>query len=505
MNSVIESSTELDIGSIFVVNSCHKELVSCLINSNKIQMQIDTGADVSIISSKLWKDLGEPKLKHHNMKLTAYDGHIMKCLGYFTAEVETEKRIHAIKLTVIESEKSYGLLGQDIIEDTKTINSATAKNKSSDFLPVIRGVQAKMELLKDANNFFCRARPVPLALESKVNAELLRLEEMGIIFPCRDPVANCSPVVWIKKDNGELRMCVDFKVHVNRKIKTETYPLPNIETIFARMKNAKRFAKIDLKSAYWQIELDNNARQLSIINTSKGLFYVNRLQMGMKNSSSISQRTMEDILADIKGILIYQDDILVFGENDEALKKRLEAVKQRLNEKKITINKEKSIEYVDEITFLGFSISSRGIQPDQKLVNKIQDISVPSNKKEVESFIGLVNYFGRLIPQFSNKILPINNLRKKETQFIWSNECQESFDKLKTELSSHPIVRSYCLKKEATLTTDASKEAIGAVLTQEGHPVIFVSRTLSEAEKNYSNIEREALAIVWSVSRFTFY
>ena len=320
VNSVIESSTELDIGSIFVVNSCHKELVSCLINSNKIQMQIDTGADVSIISSKLWKDLGEPKLKHHNMKLTAYDGHIMKCLGYFTAEVETEKRIHAIKLTVIESEKSYGLLGQDIIEDTKTINSATAKNKSSDFLPVIRGVQAKMELLKDANNFFCRARPVPLALESKVNAELLRLEEMGIISPCRDPVANCSPVVWIKKDNGELRMCVDFKVHVNRKIKTETYPLPNIETIFARMKNAKRFAKIDLKSAYWQIELDNNARQLSIINTSKGLFYVNRLQLGMKNSSSIFQRTMEDILADIKGILIYQDDILVFGENDEALK-----------------------------------------------------------------------------------------------------------------------------------------------------------------------------------------
>ena len=130
---------------------------------------------------------------------------------------------------------------------------------------------------------------------------------------------------------------------------------------------------------------------------------------------------------------------------------------------------------------------------------------MPSNKKEVESFIGLVNYFGRLIPQFSNKILPINNLRKKETQFIWSNECQESFDKLKTELSSHPIVRSYCLKKEATLTTDASKEAIGAVLTQEGHPVIFVSRTLSEAEKNYSNIEREALAIVWSVSRLSHF
>ena len=185
-------------------------------------------------------------------------------------------------------------------------------------------------------------------------------------------------------------MCVDFKAHVNGKIKTEPCPTPRTETFFAKLKNAKQFAKLDLTAAYWQRELDEEAKELSIINTTKGLYKINRLQMGMKNSSAIFQRAMESALADLKGILIYQDDVLVYAENQESLHKRLEAVKTRLKEKKITINKEKSVEYVDEISFLGFRISARGIEPDPKLVDKVKQISAPTNKREMEQFIGLV-------------------------------------------------------------------------------------------------------------------
>ena len=134
-------------------------------------------------------------------------------------------------------------------------------------------------------------------------------------------MSNSSPVVWVKKPNGELRLCVDFKVHVNKKIKTESYPIPNIETIFSKLKNANKFAKIDLTSAYWQIELDENAKDLSCINTTQGLFTVNRLQMVMKNASAIFQKTIEQILKDIKGVIIYQDDVLIYAENEDTLKK----------------------------------------------------------------------------------------------------------------------------------------------------------------------------------------
>ena len=152
-------------------------------------------------------------------------------------------------------------------------------------------------------------------------------------------------------------MCVDFKALVNAKIKWESYPTPSTEVIFAKLKNAKKFAKIDLTEAYSQIELDDSAKKLSIINTSKGLYTVNRLQMGMKNSQAIFQRTMESILSDLKGVIVYHDDILSFAENDESLVKRLAAIKTRLLEKRVTINEAKSVSFCDEITYLGFSFS----------------------------------------------------------------------------------------------------------------------------------------------------
>ena len=210
---------------------------------------------------------------------------------------------------------------------------------------------------------------------------------------------------------------------------------------------------------------------------------------------------MEQILADIKGIIVYQDDVLIFAENDESLTKRVNAVKTRLAEKRVTINEKKSIEYSNEISFLGFRISARGIEPDDKLVEKIRYCHPPTNRQEVEYFVGLMNYFGRLIPRFSDKIAPINALRNQKTTFVWTKQCTTAFESLKREISRAPVVQPYSLEKEATLTTDASQEAVAAVLTQEGHPVIYVSRRLSNAESKYSNVEREALAIVWSITR----
>ena len=296
-------------------------------------------------------------------------------------------------------------------------------------------------------------------------------------------------------------MCVDFKAHVNAKIKSVAYPTPPIETIFSKLKNAKKFAKLDLTEAYSQIELDAEAKWQSVINTSKGLYLVNRLQMGMKNSQAIFQRAMESILSDLKGVIIYHDDILLFAENDDSLRKRLNAVKTRLTEKRVTVNLSKSIELADEVTYLGFRVSARGIEPDNSLVDKIQSLEIPKSRRELEHFIGLANYFGRLVPSFAEKMLPLTKLRNRSSKFVWDAECSNAFNNVKREISSSPVVQPYSLDKECVVTTDASQEALGACLTQDSHPVIYISRRLTTAERNYNNIEREALAVIWAVTR----
>ena len=168
--------------------------------------------------------------------------------------------------------------------------------------------------------------------------------------------------------------------------------------------------------------------------------------------------------------------------------------------KKITINEKKSnSKPVSSVNFLGYSVSKEEIAPDPKHVEKINTAKPPSNMKQLESFVGLANFYGRMIPDFAKKMLPLNEIRKEELR--WEKEEQNAFKNIKYELFVNPLVQPYNLTKEATVTTDASGKAIGGVLSQEGHPVIYVSRKLWQAEQNYSNIEREALAIVFVVTR----
>jgi hypothetical protein len=464
-----------------------------------ISMMVDTGATRSVISSRMWKKLNSPKLIPHHSKLIAYDGHQMTCLGTLKTSLSSVYHNKEAELVVIKSEKEYGLLGRDLLTDTTAIHAASTPEE---ILPTIKGIQATIRLKPGAKPTFCPARKVPLPLRESVVAELGRLERMGIITPCRPGgTENASPVVWVKKKDGSLRMCADYKAHLNNNICTETYPLPHFEEIFAGMGEARFFAKIDLKSAYWQILLDEESQELSTINTSLGLYRVLRLQMGMKNSAAIFQRTMEQVLDGLNGVVCYQDDLLVHAETQEQLKDRLRALKERLHERGFTVNVEKSTEMATSLEFLGFLITEKGIQPSDEHVAKLRKMQPPKNSAELETAVGLFNFFGRMIPQYAEKVRVLNELRTQKPKFDWKSDHQRAFEQILSDLTSPPVLKPYSLNKEATLTTDASGHQIGACLTQEGNPVIFISRKLTKAEMNYSNIEREALALVWGVQR----
>ena len=470
------------------------------LNGQACIMELDTGSAATIVSSKMWRSMGSPSLTVSNRLFSAYDGHRMKPLGdIVNCLIEANDVSITSIVTVVESSKQYGLLGRDALYNFVPAPLATNSIEDAE-LPAMKVEPVTIEIMDETQLRFCKARPVPLPMVDQVDKELQRLERKGIIAP----VSNsrwASPIVWVKKRDGSLRMCADFKVHINRSIASDAYPLPTIETIFAGMTDAKVFAKLDLKEAYWQIPLDVKSRELCTINTNKGLFQMLRLPKGMKNSSAVFQRVMELILKNIPGVLIFQDDILLHAPSSDILAKRLSSVLARLDEKGVTVNQSKSILNATEVKFLGHLISSTGIRPDPAIVKKIFSFKPPQSKSELESFLGLVNFFGRMIPDFSKIVNPLHALRKKDVPFQWTYEHQLSFNRLLQVLAEPPVLSSYDLRKPVSLTTDASEKAIGAVLTQHSRPIIFVSRSLTKTEQRYSNIEREALAVVWAVLR----
>ena len=188
-------------------------------------------------------------------------------LGHLKCEIPWEKKIHSVDVAVIESEKDFGLIGRDVTRVDHIHNASLSDVK---VLPAISGNKATIKLKPDTKPDFLRARKVPLAMEDQVKIELAKLQAQGIIAPV-DPggVMNASPVVWQRKKNGSFRLRADFKVHVNDKIMTKEYPLPDMETIFHELEGSKFYVKIDLSSAYYQIMLDDAAQEICVINTTQ--------------------------------------------------------------------------------------------------------------------------------------------------------------------------------------------------------------------------------------------
>ena len=267
---------------------------------------------------------------------------------------------------------------------------------------------------------FCKARKIPLSLQDRVKENLETLVRQGILEPVQTGgVTNASPVMWQRKKNGALRLCVDLKVHINDKVMDEDYPIPDMETIFQNLHGASYFGKIDLSDAYYQIEhtiiLDEDAKEIYTINTSQGLFKMCRLPQGLKNSSSIFQNCIVSTLKGIKGVVVFQENVLVYGTTKDQHEKRKLAVISQLREKDFTINEKKSnSKPVSSINFHGYSVSKEKIAPDPKLVEKIKNAKPPSNMKQHESFVGLADFHGRMIPDFATKMLPLNEIRKEE-------------------------------------------------------------------------------------------
>lgn len=290
---------------------------------------------------------------------------------------------------------------------------------------------------------------------------------------------------------------------------TETYPLPRIEEVLAALCGGKIFSKIDLAAAYQQVLLDDESKKYTTVNTHKGLFVYNRLCFGINSAVSIFQRIMENVMKDLN-VVVYLDDLLVMGRDETEHLMNLDKVLQQLQENGLRVEKAKCDFGKTQIEYLGHMLDGKGVYPSKDKVRAVHDAPTPTNIKELRAFLGLVNYYGRFLPQQSTVLAPLYRLLKDQTKWGWSKVEQNAFDRCKEMLASDKVLVHYDPNLPLSLACDASAYGIGAVIqhtTPDGqeHPIAYASRTLSPAEKNYSQIEKEALSLVYGVKKFHQY
>ena len=378
-----------------------------------------------------------------------------------------------------------------------------------DGLGTVKDYQAEIILTNDAKPKCCSARPVPYAIRPAVDKELDQLEQEGILAPVESAIW-ASPVVVAPKKNGEIRLCADFKVTINKHIDPRQHPIPNPNEPLSRVAGGNVFSTLDLSQAYAQLPLSEASQKYCVIATHRGLYAFQRLPFGVASDPAIWQKTMDEILQGIPGVVCFYDDVLVSGANQKEHDARLRKVLIRLAKYGVRLRREKCKMSVNQVRYLGFTISGSGLQTNDDKIEAIVKAPAPTDVSTLQSFLGLVIFYSRFVQGFSDCLHPMRRLLWKEVPWEWSEECAQAFEKIKVKLSTSPVLVHFDVIMTIIVECDASPQGLRACLLHEysddsRRPVCYVSRALSSAEPHYSQIEQEALAMIFAVKRLHMY
>ena len=360
----------------------------------------------------------------------------------------------------------------------------------------------------DATPIRCMPRPVPHHKKIEIDSQLDMLQR-GLIQPANSEWA--SPILLVKKKDGTWRFCIDYR-RLNNVTKHDAFPLPNINDCLASLGGQSRyFSTLDMASGYWQMGMEEDAQEKAAFTTHRGLFKPLVQPFGPKGGVAHFSRVMHTLLGSLQWeqLLIYLDDILVFGRDFQEHLRRLGLVFSTLIKANLKLKPTKCHLFQKSVKFLGHIISVEGIQPDPAKIDAVKTWPVPVNKDAVQSFLGFMSYYRRYVRGFTQLAEPLIRLTRKSVRFEWDADCEDAFRGLRDALIEHPILTYPDFTQKFLLTTDASATGLGAVLSQEvkgqEKVVAFASRTLNKAERNYSATERECLAIVWATAHYEYY
>ena len=350
---------------------------------------------------------------------------------------------------------------------------------------------------------------MPYALREEVEKELDKLEHKNVIVKI-DRSDWGAPIVVVPKADRSVRICGDYKVTVNQAVEDEQYPLPTVQDLFATLAGGTVFSKLDMSHAYAQLSVDKESQKYLCINTHKGLYAYTKLPYGIKSAPKIFQSMMDKILHGLPKVVCFQDDILVTGENKEEHMQVLAEVLERLEKHNVKLQRKKCDFLSGSVVYLGYRIDAQGLHPLAEKVEAIVNAPEPKNVSELKSFLGMIQYYARFLPDVSTKLAPFHELLKKNVEWKWSDVERNAFRVCKKSLSSDSLLVHYDAKKPLKLACDVSSYGVGAVISHvlkngQERPIAFASRTLNKSEQNYAQIEKEALSIIFGVKKFHQY
>lgn len=354
-----------------------------------------------------------------------------------------------------------------------------------------------------------RHYPVSPAIERQMFEEVDRMISLGVVEESNS--AWSSPVAVVKKANGQVRLCLDAR-QVNAVTVKDAYPTPLVDGIMSRLNETYFISSVDLKDAFWQIELDEDSREKTAFTIpGRPLYHFTRMPFGLCNAGQSMCRLMDMVIPSaLRGfVFVYIDDLLIVAKDMKTHLERLEIVARSLRKANLTVNVNKSKFVMKSIKYLGHIVGHGEIKPDPERVDCIANFPAPNTVRQVRRFLGMAGWYQRYIHGYSAIAAPMTDLLRKTDRFQWTPEAQVSFEDLKTSLTTAPVLTHPDFSKHFYIQCDASVTGVGGVLFQmvgdEEHPIAFMSKKLNSAQKNYSVTELECLAAILSVQKFRCY
>lgn len=519
-----------------------KHMIEVILNGSKVNMELDTGAPCGIMSKATFQSrIGNYRLLQTNRRFTSYTGHGIDCIGRVIVEVKVGSTTRKLNLYIVDGDFD-SLFGREWIsqfvgeidfvklfstpESVKEIKMASPHLSASEFR-ILQQVLTqyednfsdtagkldcppiKLHLKQDAKPVFAKAREIPYALRDAYAAGID--EKIAAGFYKRVDFSEwASTTHVVSKKDGRIRITGNYKPTVNPRIIVDEHPIPKPEHIFNKMNGSKLFCHLDITDAYSHLQIEDELAHALTLNTpTHGLIRPTRAVYGAANIPAIWQRTMESVLQDIPNVCNFFDDILIYADNFDKLLSVLKTTLTRLLEKGVKLNRSKCVFAAPAVEFLGHKIDGDGIHKSDKHVEAVRDAPKPTSHEELQLFLGKATYYGSFIPDLSTRNRPLRDMLLKKP-FQWTNDGEHAYSDIKNALISPQVLMPYNPELPLLLATDASKIGLGAVLSHRmpdgrERPIAYASRTLSGTERKYSQIDKEALAIVWAVQKFFFY
>ena len=506
------------------VNSVKNDVMTVEFQTTRddvVKFKIDTAADCSVLTKASYdKMINKPKLRLSKVAIRGITGNPSKACGTVTLPVRHRGEVVFLNCEVVNDVNCPNLLSEAEslrLNLVKHINHNKGCSSTSSIPPSAQAVYKQyadvtqgvgkipgkyaLKIDENAQPVAHPPRPIPAALRDATKKKLDEMEKMNIVqkVPVGSPTLWCSALHVVHKKNTspdvDVRITIDPK-DLNKVLLREYHPM-------------KFFTVLDANMGYFQIELTDESQDLTTFNTPFGRYKYLRLPMGVSSAPEIYQRAMGEMFADIDGVEIIMDDILIHAPTLEVHNQRLDRVLRQCREQNLKLNPKKTKLCTNNVVYIGHVLSDEGVKIDDEKVKAVVNMPEPTSIDNVHTLLGMVTYTCKFLPNLSSVTEPLRELIKESNkpgfEFHFDEPQKESFEELKRMMTNAPVLRYYSLDEPITESCDASQSGLGAVLMQGNKPVAYASKSLTKTEYAYAQIEKELLAIVFAYKKFHTY